>query len=276
MVFTSSYIHGGAWRDPRITAGSFGPSATCLMANAGKLPVGKIVGLASVDYRLGSHPDFPQDPAVVPTHRYRNARHPEHLCDVRAALRFLRAHYGIGAGNSSNSKYVLVGHSCGATIAMQLLMGLTEDKKKESGQKYDDDIVPIPAAVVGLEGIYNFRGLAHRFSPAYDSIFTDPFGEDKNAWDEVSPACFEKWAHTVAKKGSKGQKPTRIVLAWSQDDELVDEEEIKDMARCLEKADVQYISHVDLRGTHDEVWEKGTEIAKLCLEVVGMCTAVEK
>ncbi|KAF2145387.1 uncharacterized protein K452DRAFT_348969 [Aplosporella prunicola CBS 121167] len=168
------YIHGGAWRDPLITSASFTPTLTHLLQH----PVHSalIAGTASVNYRLsaysthGTHPSAPGDFA-------RNASHPAHVSDVRAALRWLRGKYGVGV----HRRFVLVGHSCGATLGAQVVF---DDEEEEEG-----DEVGRPVALVGVAGIYDLLGLVHRHEgvPAYREFVEAAFGAEEGAWREASP-----------------------------------------------------------------------------------------
>lgn len=108
MLKRGSFIHGGAWRDPLVDATSFKPTVDILSASESG-----VVGFASINYRLsrypnhGTKPSSPEDPS-------RNAEHPDHLNDVTRALIFLEKIYGI------SGRYLLAGHSCGATLAFQV------------------------------------------------------------------------------------------------------------------------------------------------------------
>lgn len=83
-------VHGGAWRDPRITDMSAGR----LVARAQKW--GKFGGVASCDYRLS--------PEV---------RDPAHVDDCLHGIAVLQAQFGF-------ERITLVGHSCGAFMAGQI------------------------------------------------------------------------------------------------------------------------------------------------------------
>ncbi|KAI0166963.1 alpha/beta-hydrolase [Hypoxylon sp. FL1284] len=232
------YIHGGAWRDPRITHKTFEPSIARLLKD--DFARSRIRAFASVDYRLSPHPDFPQDPSATPADRFRGARHPDHLDDVRRALRFLQERFGFGNGD-----YVLAGHSAGATLAYQLVA--------------DDGVAP-PAAVCGLEGIYDFRGLDARVGGAYAGFLAAAFGDDRAAWDRAAPMKYADGAYA----GAPGQLR---VLAHSPDDELVDMPETDGMARRLlrdaDGCEDQMLLIRDLSGRHDDVWRGGEGVASV-------------
>ncbi|KAI1776232.1 alpha/beta-hydrolase [Hypoxylon cercidicola] len=237
------YIHGGAWRDPRVTHKSFEPSMERILQDehASKY----IAAFASIDYRLSPHPDFPQDPATTPAAQYRGARHPDHLDDIQCAVRFLQDRFGFG------SRYVLVGHSAGATLSYQLAMA----ERRRGGR--DPGGMASPAALCGLEGIYDFGGLNARVGGAYAGFLTAAFG-DPARWDEAAPM---RCAGTYAAADDE-----LWVLAHSPDDELVDMPEAEGMARRLLRdsdREEQILLITDLEGKHDDVWRGGEGVARV-------------
>ncbi|KAI1847205.1 hypothetical protein JX266_006745 [Neoarthrinium moseri] len=238
------YIHGGAWRDPRIDHKSFIPTIDAVISSQDECK-SSISGFASVDYRLSPHPGFPQDPEGTTPRDYRNAFHPDHIKDVWSALRSLQERYAFG------SNYVLLGHSAGATLALQLLMGSTA--LKGSAPPAD---VALPAAIVGLEGIYDLQGLVDRLGPEYAALFVGAFGDSSN-WSDVSPMKFTKSFR------SAWSEEHLVVLGWSPEDELIDRPEIEGMQKVLEKDNVNTLALTDLSGTHDGMWEDGRPFAQV-------------
>ncbi|KAK6856060.1 hypothetical protein PG995_008211 [Apiospora arundinis] len=242
------YLHGGAWRDPRKTHLDFIPTLNRFLA----LPESsRVAGYASIDYRLSPHPEFPQDPASTPPEQLRNATHPAHLQDVWAALGVLQQSYGFG------SDYIVVGHSAGATMAYQMLMGaaaLGQGAEVPSG-------VELPKAVVGFQGIYDLRGLVDRFGPGYASFITAAFG-DPSTWDRASPMKYTGGFRSNWEGGKVA------VLGRSPDDELVDALELEGMAEVLEREQVNHLVFKDMKGTHDGVWQDGQHVARLIAETI--------
>ncbi|EFX06031.1 hypothetical protein CMQ_4100 [Grosmannia clavigera kw1407] len=230
------YIHGGAWRDPRILLETFVPTIDELSRQdkyAGAMR--RVAGFVSLDYRLSPHPDLPQDPAVTSPRQFRNAQHPDHLDDVRQAMAFLQTRYSMGR------RYVLVGHSAGACLALQLTAS-------PGG-------VALPQAIIGVSGIYDLTGINERSGGSYGGFLTGAFG-DASTWDPVAPrTCSADFA--VALAGCS------VLLARSQDDELVDEPEIDNMAERLRADYCSPSVWKDLRGPHDSCWEEGKELARL-------------
>ncbi|KAI0532679.1 alpha/beta-hydrolase [Xylaria digitata] len=253
------YIHGGAWRDPRVAHETFAPSIDWILRTSPATGDRGIAGFASIDYRLSPHPQFPQDRATTPGDQYRGARHPDHLDDVRSALVFLQRTYGFG------SNYVLVGHSAGGALAFQLLA--TSPPASDTVAAGAEHPV-LPAAIVGFEGLYDFTGVDRRYDGAYAPFFRGAFGDDPGSWDAAAPIEF---AGSYAEKWPGGNL---ILLGWSPDDTLVDEPEADNLARRLRDVDgfvekgsgggeKRLLLLKDLQGDHDEVWQSGEHVARM-------------
>ncbi|PHH69907.1 hypothetical protein CDD80_6377 [Ophiocordyceps camponoti-rufipedis] len=231
------YIHGGAWRDPRNTLYDFEPTINILRNDA-------VRGFASIDYRLSRHPDFPQDPAVTPEAELRTALHPQHMNDVRAALKMLLS--DDNAIINAEDGYLLVGHSAGATLALQVLM--SNDER--------NIIIPPPRAVVAIAGIYDLIGLNRRFNDQYSAFISGAFGPDQQVWRDASPL------HLLA--GWRPQENLALTLAQSPQDELIDVTELRNMAGQLKEAGIENVCIVpDLAGDHDAPWREGQQVADL-------------
>lgn len=238
--FESSYIHGGAWRDPTISSESFDQALYLLLDHP---IIDNIGGFASINYRLSpyaSHatfPSSPDDPA-------RNAKHPDHVQDVLTALAYLQNEYGFGG------KYLLVGHSCGATLAFQVTMGLWPARNAAS-------VCKMPQGILGLEGIYDLVALrdSHRDIPVYQEIIENAFGSEEN-WCGASP--------TSASFNETWGDARLVVLAHSKNDELVDQDQLDRMAMTLKdgsRSDREDIV-LSLQGKHDDIWRDGWELAQ--------------
>ncbi|KAJ5766982.1 uncharacterized protein N7511_004598 [Penicillium nucicola] len=276
------YIHGGAWRDPTVTADSFKATEDILRKTPG-LP---IAGFASISYRLSAHPNHPQDPTRTGTKEYRDATHPDHIRDVEAALAFLQNTYAFGG------RYILLGHSCGATLAFQAVMGAVAGHREQAFKgalnNTDVHIGPVstspgplpprltvqPTAIVGVAGIYDLRRLRDRNAgiDAYREFIAGAFGDDELLWDAVSPA------QMVGSRGVEGgwRSGRLAVLAQSKEDELVDGSQVEAMEEALrrwENVEAQVPVHelstkdrrvrvLSISGEHDEAWEKGDQLAR--------------
>ncbi|KAI9800079.1 MAG: hypothetical protein M1825_004261 [Sarcosagium campestre] len=245
------YIHGGAWRDPLITSASFLPTIRQLVSKSsqsGRQPY-RIVGYASLNYRLSPYPSHATSPSLADDPA-RNAQCPSHILDVQSGIRFLQAEWGFG------SKYALVGHSCGATIAFQVLM-----------QTWTDGGIPVqlPLAICGVEGIYDLVALleTHKTIPAYREIVEGAFGLEESVYETVSPLTWLK-REGLHEKWSQGRA---VVIAHSKDDEMVEEDQALSMMTQLtndgNSRDQRHDEFIWINGNHDEVWQQGTELARV-------------
>ncbi|KAH7033212.1 Alpha/Beta hydrolase protein [Microdochium trichocladiopsis] len=269
------YIHGGAWRDPAILHKTFVPSIDKLLSSSTSPARGRIAAFASIDYRLSAHPDHPQDPNTTPASQIRDALHPDHANDVVAAISYLQAQYGFG------SRYILLGHSAGATLTFQAIADLTTTTT--TTKKFVQ-----PEAAIGLCGIYDLSALWDRTGGTYGFIRA-VFGPDRIAWDAASPARFPQ--HNNNKPGARysdiwhlpgdnktdsttGEDSNRetakttkkpvVILASSPEDELISEEEVQTMAAAVEgDTGLDYTLVKDMRGKHDDIWLQGDEVARL-------------
>ncbi|KAF4119596.1 N-formyl-L-kynurenine hydrolase [Geosmithia morbida] len=267
------YIHGGAWRDPEITHTSFNATIDSLTSstttttsssssasstvNTSPSPSSPplrpgIAGFASIDYRLSPHPDYPQDPSSTPVNELRSARHPDHLRDVQSGLTLLSREY-----NLQDDRYILVGHSAGATLSFQTLTTSSHDGGDRGS--------PLPAAVVGVAGIYDLRGIDERHGGGYAGFISGAFGDDAREWDAASPARFEGDYGALLGRKDEGGGPAqrKIFLVRSVEDELVDSAELQGMKSRLERDGVKVKAVDDLTGHHDDVWRGGDQMARI-------------
>ncbi|CRG85154.1 hypothetical protein PISL3812_02278 [Talaromyces islandicus] len=251
------YIHGGAWRDPTILADSFKYTEAVLRQHS--LVQAHVAAFASIDYRLSPHPDFPQDPHNTPESRFRAAKHPDHLHDVQTALQFLQDKYAFG------EKYILIGHSCGATLALQTVMN------RVNGANHPNTTIPKPKAIVGVCGIYDLRLLRNDFKQ-YESVgafIKGAFGEDEEIWDRVSPARVID-SDGVAAGWSTGQV---AIVASSRNDSLINSPQGLAMRKTLKTwedlhSERKIIFLDDLVEDHDDVWSKGQELSRTIIAAI--------
>ena len=239
------YIHGGAWQDPAITATSFTATQNKLLSSPA---AEKIAGYATLNYRLSPYPSHPTDPSN-PADPARNAKHPDHINDVLAALLYLQDRYGF------EERYILVGHSCGATLAFQTAMRRYWGSQYESTPALELNVVP-PVAIVGLEGLYDLPALVryHREQPEYRAFVANAFGDEIEGWEVVSP--------TSGGFGESWVEGRVVVLAHSAGDSLVEGEQPELMRAALEalgwgEKGERRVLMFELYGDHDEVWETG-------------------
>lgn len=151
-----------------------------------------------------------------------------------------------------------MGHSAGATLALQLPMGAASLGATPPSE------VQMPRALVGISGIYELHAFNGRHDENYTQFIAGAFGKDHAAWNKVVPATFS---------GSfKDALPTKplIILAWSPDDTLVDEPEIDGMASKLKSDGVECTVIKNLTHDHDFVWQDGKQIARLLSETLDL------
>jgi hypothetical protein len=216
--------------------------------SSGTISASAIAGFASIDYRLSADPDTSEDPGT-PAFKLRCARHPDHLRDLWSALECLHREYTV------DGRYIMIGHSVGATLIFQLLMGSL------ALCGHVPPAVPLPAAVVGNAGIYEFVDFAARHGQYYADFIEAALGKDKSKWNSVAPACARVNYSEVWPSGKL------VLLSWSSEDSLVDRTEIDRMTERLSGSGLA-LKRMDILGDHDDAWRRGTEIARLISTVL--------
>ena len=252
------FIHGGAWRDPLITSRSILPALQLLCHHT----TDAIAGIASLNYRLAPYPAHPTHPSAA-ADLDRNARHPAPIHDVRAAVSWLQARHGFG------SRYALVGHSCGATLAFQAVMGSwgAEDGDGDPGTEFVR-----PMAIAGVEGIYDIPKLlaTHTHEPVYREFVESAFGPDGETCAAVSPVSGElreTWPEVKF-----------VLLYHSLTDELVEYAQMVKMCDFLisQKVAEGKLEAVEFRQSHDEVWKKGNWLAHAIERLVKLTSIINR
>jgi acetyl esterase/lipase len=254
------YIHGGAWRDPLVLSDSFAATVSHLEPTASK-----IAGIASINYSLSPHPHHPTQPSPPKdleqetVDKSRVATHPDHIFDVLTALGFLQMKYGFG------NNYVLIGHSCGATLALQVAM----DHKRWVDECWGLEVAK-PKVVIGLNGLYDMPKLIHKpgekhqkLAPVYTAFTKLAFGLDEKVWHDISPSSVDDWA----KEWKEGKK---IILAQSSEDSLVPYCQTEDMLKQLNasKSGKLQVQEVPATGDHNFIWEEGQRLADIIIEAI--------
>jgi hypothetical protein len=136
-----------------------------------------------------------------------------------------------------------------------------------STQAHDPSKPPLPAAIIGVSGIYDLLTLDNRHQGNYAGFITSAFGGNKEVWEAASPAAYT---------GSfKTSWPTSklAILAWSHQDTLIDEPEIDAMAGKLITDRVNVFITKDLTGEHDDVWQQGSQLAQLVWQSIAQLQA---
>ncbi|KAL1306929.1 hypothetical protein AAFC00_005571 [Neodothiora populina] len=286
------FIHGGAWRDPTKLEDIFDKSINLLLAS----PVAShIAAFASIGYRLSPHTTHPLQPQD-PNDPSRNAHHPDHVNDVLDALAYLQRSYGFG------DRYVLAGHSAGATLAFQVCIarewaafGPHESGEHDDAGKASTEpakVVLPPRAVLGLEGIYDIAALiayhaSRPYSEIYNAFIDSAFGPryqrqlrrpqaqeggETDVWKTVSP--------TTGLYDSSWKEGKLVVLAHSRQDELVEWEQVELMREALVRQGWgetenggRRVEMLELKGLHDQVVNEGVEVARAVQKTVEMLAA---
>jgi hypothetical protein len=226
------------------------------------------------------------------------------VADVRAALAFL-GRLGILRGRgenqeqeqeqeekeetgetekkgNGNSKWVLAGHSCGATLTFQAVMdparwGLGEVGGGGGGAGEED--WDKPAALVGFNGLYDLAGFiaappegyAH-LRDGYREFVEGAFGADgEEVWRRVCPATSEgKWVGEWIGDGAgnEEQADKMVVLVQSREDTLVPWEQLEAMRARLGSEGRVSVKVMEAAGNHDDVWREGGRMAEVLWNVL--------
>jgi kynurenine formamidase len=285
LLTPHSYVHGGAWRDPTQSSTCIEPTLKHLLSPAHAATLPHIAGVASLNYTLSPYPSHATQPSS-PADASRNATHPQHIRDVARAVRFLQRTYNV-------RRWIASGHSCGATLLLQLAagIGLEDDDDSNTAQQqqqpqHGTSTGGGPEALVLTAGIYNVPLLLANHAPPacpadiaaiYADIVAGAFGADKAAYRAVSP---------VAGKYGPAAWPNGrlVVLAHSYEDELVERAQRDVMCVALDREGWAIVMEEgddegvlgssggsgrrvlevrDLKGSHDFVWEDGEQVARL-------------
>lgn len=254
------FIHGGAWCDPCQTSAELQPALNLLYPEGSlghdfatqqwiKQARDRIAGYASINYGLSPRPGDPSN------EESRNVRHPRHLLDVVKALHWLGREYDVGT--ETGWMYILMGHSCGATIAFQLAIGLLKEDGGESGFGKG---VERPIGLVGLEGLYDLPLLVknHNDEEFYREFVESAFPGGERVWRDVSPVSADR---------DRFWEDVRVViLGMSREDELVEWEQVEVMRRAVDpirgRESKGKLKLLELDGRHDEAWEKGMGVLR--------------
>lgn len=263
------HIHGGAWRDPQLTAASIEPAVACAFDATERYS--PIKAVASINYRVSqfpTHPTLPYD-AVKDDHSdpAREAVHPDHLNDVLHAFALLRT-FGL-----TDHSYILSGHSCGACLAFQAIL--------QPPAYYSIDVpdVPCPAAVLGLNGLYDLPALVNGLDAShehlraeYETMLTFAFGANRDVWAAASPTRFDP--REIGQRVQAGLAPRLVVLDESVDDQLVPMNQKLGLQATLGNVDgLRTIPGHRSSGPHAAPWEQGSMIWDSVQDLLGILAA---
>lgn len=217
-----------------------------------------------MSYSLSPHPNHPTDPSPPKDQSQRPdssrlVEHPAHILDVLTGIAFLQEQAGFG------SNYVLIGHSCGATLAFQTVM-----KSGAWFREFSSKVFEPPTVLVGLNGLYDIPeliknpGAKHEnLVPVYDAFTRLAFGNDESVWHAVSPTSGTAWA-------SDWSLGSKAILSQSLLDSLVPHSQTELMMASLNKSRAEGLEvvEVEISGDHNAVWEDGKRLAEILLHAV--------
>jgi hypothetical protein len=257
------YIHGGAWRDPLVLSDSFSATVSHLVAHPSNI---MIKGIASINYSLSPHPGHPNPPSLPHGLENKDAidnsrvsTHPDHIFDVLGALVFLQDKY-----NFANN-YILIGHACGATLALQVAMD-----HQRWGEDSSDLIVAKPKVIIGVNGLYDIPKLIHdpgeehdNMVNIYTAIAKSALGEDKKVWHDISPSSVDNWAQ----EWKEGEE---VILAQSREDVFVPYRQTEHMLFRLNssRGPTLVVREPLVTGHHSFLWQDGRKLAEIVIKAV--------
>lgn len=251
------HIHGGAWRDPELTATSIEPMVAHAFADT-KI-ASPLAAVASINYTISPFPNHPTLPYASITDNHsdpsRDAIHPQHVSDVLQALKLLRS-FGL-----SHRSYMLSGHSAGACTGFQAIL----ESPSYYGLSAAID-VPYPVAMLGLNGLYDLPDLVYALGAShghlreeYKDLLSSAFGSEESGWAAASPARFSP--ASIAERVKKGQAPSLVLLDESTEDQLVPMVQLEQLQSVLAKVDgLQVLKGRRCTGKHSAPWEDGMMI----------------
>lgn len=251
------YIHGGAWRDPRVTSASFEPTVKHLLSKMNTF-ADKLGGIASINYSL-SPIDTPSKDAAEANDLSRQTMHPAHIVDVLTGIKLLQDKAGFG------SNYILAGHSCGATLAFQVAM-----EHSRWGQEAARLGVAKPKCIIGLNGLYDMTTLIRepdathaRLKVEYERFTRQAFGGDEKVWHAICPISVRDWA-------TEWSEGVRVILVQSKEDSLVPYSQLDGFRTSLlgSKAVKLEVKEMNANGDHNNLWEAGDRLAEVVQEAV--------
>ncbi|KAM9927500.1 hypothetical protein OXX80_010271 [Metschnikowia pulcherrima] len=227
-------IHGGAWNDPGNTYNDFMQMADSLMRKRVS------VNVIGINYRL--------TPEIV---------HPFHLQDLVDGIEFLAREYNV-------FRISVLGHSVGATMALQLLnyKQILEAGYEHLQEKVDFSIPDLKIeldTIFFIDGIYDIADLVAEYGPPYQAFVDRAFVSRKQYAEAVQPsrAKFTNFAFS----------PKKIIVVQSSQDELLSLRQTHKFMAFLQSLGVPYSSHEEDWGAHEEVYRR-EELANLVSETL--------
>lgn len=223
-AFSLIFVHGGAWRDPANTYDDFQSLSSMLLRTEN----GSKYNIIGVNYRLS--------PEV---------KHPLHLLDLVEALNTLHKDYGV-------NECLLLGHSVGATLLMQLA-NATKILLLGGIEKNMDPLVKVKGMIF-VDGIYDMVYLIEEYGKPYEEFVLEAFA-NANSYANGSQLSWNS-------NEKFGIGEAKVVVIHSMEDELLTLRQTTRFAKFLDDQNVPYKLHTGNWGTHEEVYRR-KELAEL-------------
>lgn len=122
---------------------------------------------------------------------------------------------------------------------------------------------PVPAAVLGLNGLYDLPNLVHKLSAShehlssvYENLISVGFGSDQSKWPSASPARLN--IGKLEERLRDKLLPGLVVLDQSEEDQLVPVTQTDTMEAILRKGKgLRVVRDYRMHGRHAAPWEEG-------------------
>lgn len=266
------HVHGGAWRDPRLTCASIEPAVACAFSGAGLAPVAAI---ASLNYTASRSATRPRRSWRIPPSPTTPSRTTTPTWLARPSTR-------------STSATRCTAWPCSAPSAYQRVLRPVRPQRRRLpgapvrpaapghyGLGYLPE-PPYPAALLGLNGLYDLPALATsdglgashaHLRDDYERLLSGAFGTDQDAWPAVSPASFDP--ADIAARIREGNAPRLVVLDQSTEDQLVPMNQKDRLTAALAKIPGLRVAQGHrLTGKHAAPWEEGITIHQSLLDTL--------
>ena len=141
---------------------------------------------------------------------------------------------------------------------------------------------PRPAAILGLNGLYDLPQLVEGLGPShehlkdvYDEFLTITFGGDRGKWLLASPAQFD--TEGIAEQVKGGKAPNLVVLDQSTKDQLVPVNQMERLESQLRRVNgLRVVRGNRCTGSHAAPWEQGYMIWESVKDTLGLLKVQEK
>jgi kynurenine formamidase len=229
---TIVFIHGGAWRDPANTFDDFDTMTSYIKGK-------QDINMIGINYRLS--------PEI---------KHPYHLIDVVDALNYILDHFDSG-------EILLVGHSVGATLVLQLLnykalveIGFRYDKKNDV--KVDLSRINV-SSIFLLDGIYDNVELVKEYGSGYEEFVANAF-VSKEQYAEATQLSSKILTWDTPFE----LLPSKFIITQSLQDELLSMKQTELLVDYFKHRRTEYQLFTGNWGLHEEMYRR-EEVADLII-----------